>query len=54
LPIDPEEPNDWAGSVLHIGGLEQETFLDWPQGEETTVRNLAAWFTDGRNAAQAA
>jgi hypothetical protein len=54
LPIDPDEPNDWLDRFCTSQGLEQKIFPDWPHGEETTVRNLAAWFTNGRKAAQAA
>lgn len=50
LPIDPEEPNDWLNRFCASQSLERESFPEWPFGEATTVRNLAAWFTEGRKA----
>ena len=50
LPIDPDEPEHWMIRFCVAQGLDRRSFPDWPYGEATTVRNLAAWFTEGREA----
>jgi len=48
LPIDHDEPNFWVERYCHHFDLPHKAVAGWPDGEPTTVRNLARWLSSER------
>lgn len=48
LPIDPAEQEDWVRDFCDLYGLRAEDWPDWPEDQDTTVRNFARWLSEGR------
>ena len=48
LPIDPDEPAmDWMPEFAARHGVNAKHWPQWPDAQETTVRNFARWLDAG-------
>lgn len=49
LPIDRDEPHDWAEGYCRHFSLPPADIGEWPYGDAITVRNMARWLSSERH-----
>jgi hypothetical protein len=43
MPIDPDEPEDWARDYCRLSGIALRQVRNWPEGRPVTPRNFLCW-----------